>query len=355
MTATAWRPIPARDDRREGAAGPDRRTGGIGAAAAGARADPDLACGRRRPARHLERDGLEPAQAERQQALVVPPGRPGDVHAVGVDAARRARGGVDEQQIARHDHAIAAHGLDHRHLARRRASRRPSRAGRRCRAACERVRSGRIDERQMGAVPGALARLRGDDRDDRGVAAPARLPDVQLERRGDLSARRSRRRARRARAAARPRPRWNRRGASSRAARPWRRACPSRARRSARRRGRPRAAGCASRRATTRGAPRCRAPRRAGAPRRGCPRRARTAARCPPTRRSERKLSVRAVGRPAGARVAVRAVRDLPHPGAVRGGQADAAARAAPRASRAASRRSRSACRRDSRADRPPA
>ncbi len=38
----------------------------------------------------------------------------------------------------------------------------------------------------MGAVPGALAGLRRDDRDDRVVAAPARLPDVQLERRGDL-------------------------------------------------------------------------------------------------------------------------------------------------------------------------
>ncbi len=190
----------------------------------------------------------------------------------------------------------------------------------------------------MGAVPGALAGAGGDDGDDRAVAAPARLPDVQLERRGDLQlAARDVEDVERAPPLAR-RPRWNRRGASNRAARPSRRACPSRARRSARRRDRPRAAGCASRRATTRGARRCRAPRRAGAPRRGRRARARTAARCP--RRGGRRGSSASCRRAtsAGPSRSFGPCVICRMPGAVRGGQADAAAAAAPRARRAGSR-----------------
>ena len=89
-----------------------------------------------------------------------------------------------------HDHAIAADRLDHGGV---RPGGRPAGPAELHLAAPQRARVARdgIDQRQLGAVPGTLARALGDDCDDRAVTAPGRLPDVQVDGRGgrELAAR----------------------------------------------------------------------------------------------------------------------------------------------------------------------
>ena len=183
------RAIPGHQHGRERPVRADRRSERVEAPAAGAGSDPDL-LGSRVGGPDVERDRLEAAHADGEQALVVAPGRPADVHTMRVDGARLARCGVDQQQLAGHDHAIAADRLDHGGM---RPGGRPAGPAELHLAApqCARVARDGIDQGQLGAVPGTLARALGDDCDDRAVAAPGRLPDVQVDGRGgrELAAR----------------------------------------------------------------------------------------------------------------------------------------------------------------------
>ena len=252
--------IPGLDDGRERLAGAGRRGARVVAPAARAVADPDLrghAVGRvarrARPARGRARRpraaaGLRAIRARRRRRRACRPCAP---------HPRRGRSAAASPATITRSLQTAST------TAAQRAVGRGGDPAELHVGAAQRARGAHrgVDQRELGAVPRALAGALGDDRDDARVAAPGRLPDVVARRARPAGARRSRPPGCRAHGAARPRPRSSRRAGSTTAARPDGRACPSRARRSARLRGPRRAAGCACRRATTRGARRCPGPR----------------------------------------------------------------------------------------------
>ena len=181
--------IPGLDDGRERPAEPGRRAARVVAPAARPVADPDLrghAAGRV----HVERDRLEAAHTDREQPPALAPFQPRDVDPVRVDRARLTRGGVYQQHVARHDHAIAADGLHHCCAGPVGRGGDPAELDIRVAQRAGGAHRG-VDQRELGAVPRALAGALGDDGDDARIPAPGRLPDVVAIGRGlpELAAR----------------------------------------------------------------------------------------------------------------------------------------------------------------------
>ena len=127
----------------------------------------------------LEDDGLQAADAGRDQDPVRPPGKEGDIDPVGVGPTNLAIVGVDQEQVAGDHQAVAADRFDHGHDVAGRRARYPSQLHVRLE---ERPvgPGGCIDQHDPRAIPGALARILGRDRHDAVVLAPGRLPDVEV-------------------------------------------------------------------------------------------------------------------------------------------------------------------------------